>query len=166
MNPTMPWVFDDGGRAGAGFRGHAQDCVCRAIAIATGHDYRAIYDALNGAEAAKTRWTRQRGSARTGITKDVERPFLRNIGWTWQPTMYIGVGCTVHLRAGELPPVGRLVVACSRHLTAVIDGVIHDTHDPSRAGTRCCYGFYYRAEDTRVATWVTHFQKRNIRRRR
>jgi len=29
-----------------------------------------------------------------------------------------------------------------RHLTAVIDGVIHDTHDPSRDGTRSVYGYY------------------------
>jgi hypothetical protein len=28
----------------------------------------------------------------------------------------------------------------------VIDGVIHDTHDCSRGGTRCVYG-YWRKED-------------------
>ncbi len=37
--------------------------------------------------------------------------------------MQIGSGCTVHLRADELPS-GRLVVSVSRHLTAVIDCVI------------------------------------------
>jgi len=30
----------------------------------------------------------------------------------------------------------------SRHLTTVIDGVIYDTYDPSREGTRCVYGYY------------------------
>ena len=55
--------------------------------------------------------------------------------------MQIGSGCTVHLRADELPP-GRLVVSVSKHLTAVIDGVIHDTHDCSRRGTRCVYGYW------------------------
>ncbi len=29
-----------------------------------------------------------------------------------------------------------------RHYTAVIDGVINDTHDPSREGTRCVYGYW------------------------
>jgi hypothetical protein len=24
----------------------------------------------------------------------------------------------------------------------VIDGVVHDTHDPRRGGTRCVYGYY------------------------
>jgi len=55
--------------------------------------------------------------------------------------MRIGQGCTVHLRAEELPG-GRLVVRVTRHLCAVVDGVIHDTHDPSRKGTRCVYGYW------------------------
>ncbi len=55
--------------------------------------------------------------------------------------MAIGSGCTVHLRIGELP-AGRLVVSLSKHMTAVIDGVIHDTYDPSRGGTRCVYGYW------------------------
>jgi hypothetical protein len=49
--------------------------------------------------------------------------------------------CKVHLRDGELP-MGRLVVSLSRYYAAVIDGVIHDTHDPSRDGTRCVYGYW------------------------
>jgi hypothetical protein len=59
--------------------------------------------------------------------------------------MQIGSGCTVHLSADELPS-GRLVVSVSKHLTAVIDGVIHDTHDPSRRGTRCVYGYWQPGE--------------------
>ncbi|MGA2164193.1 MAG: hypothetical protein ABSH36_06960, partial [Solirubrobacteraceae bacterium] len=55
--------------------------------------------------------------------------------------MKIGHGCTVHLHAEELPS-GRLIVRLSRHMCAVIDGVIHDTHDPSRQGTRCVYGYW------------------------
>ena len=55
--------------------------------------------------------------------------------------MKIGSGCRVHLRERELPS-GRLIVSVSRHMVAVIDGVIHDTHDPSRGGTRCVYGYW------------------------
>lgn len=55
--------------------------------------------------------------------------------------MQIGQGCEVHLRADELPP-GRLIVSVSKHVTAVINGVIHDTHDPSRDGTRCVCGYF------------------------
>ena len=55
--------------------------------------------------------------------------------------MGIGTGCKVHLRADELP-AGRLVAALSHHMVAVIDGIIHDTYDCSREGTRCVYGYF------------------------
>jgi hypothetical protein len=75
------------------------------------------------------------------------------LGFTWTPTMRVGQGCKVHLVDGELPP-GRLVVSVSRHYTAVIDGVIRDTHDPQRTtfwyepdgstrrSERCVYGYW------------------------
>jgi hypothetical protein len=58
--------------------------------------------------------------------------------------MAVGSGCKVHLRADELPS-GRLIVRVSHHFAAVIDGVIHDTHDCSRGGTRCVYGYWVRS---------------------
>ena len=36
----MEFKNDDGGRVAAGFEGKTGDCVTRAIAIATGRDYR------------------------------------------------------------------------------------------------------------------------------
>ncbi|MDM3928731.1 hypothetical protein QRB35_22225 [Mycobacterium intracellulare subsp. chimaera] len=66
---------------------------------------------------------------------------MADLGWLWVPTMHIGSGCRVHLRADQLPS-GRLVVSVSRHTVAVLDGIIHDTHDPTRDGTRCVYGYY------------------------
>lgn len=140
----MRFVHDDGGRAAAGFKGATRDCVCRTIAIVSGLPYREVYGGLNAA-AARERRTR-RSSARTGVAKPTIRRYLAGLGFTWVPTMAIGRGCRVHLDARELPP-GRLIVAVSRHLTAVIDGVIHDTHDPSREGRRCVYGYYVRAGD-------------------
>jgi hypothetical protein len=140
----MKWVKDDGGREAAGYKGSAGDCVCRSIAIATGKPYQEVYDALNDL-ASRERWTgRRKGTtscARRGVYKETIRRYMASIGWKWTPTMKIGQGCTVHLNERELPP-GRLVVSVSKHETAVIDGVIHDTHDPSRDGTRCVYGYY------------------------
>jgi hypothetical protein len=83
----------------------------------------------------------QRTHGRTGVRRSSIRRYMKALGWKWTPTMFIGSGCKVHLRDGELP-MGRLVVDVSRHEVAVIDGVIHDTHDPSRDGTRCVYGYY------------------------
>jgi hypothetical protein len=69
------------------------------------------------------------------------RAYLAALGWRWTPVMQIGSGCRVHLRADELP-AGRLIVKVTHHLVAVIDGVIHDTHNCSRGGTRCVYGYW------------------------
>lgn len=144
----LPWIEDDGGRAAAGYKGTAGDCVVRAIAIATAMPYQQVYDLVNEHSSVEriTRRRKRKGrsSARTGVYKPTCRRVMQALGWTWTPTMHIGSGCTVHLRADELP-MGRLIVAVSKHWTAVIDGVIHDTHDPSRDGTRCVYGYWKRS---------------------
>ncbi len=139
----MTFIFNDGGRAEAGFHGRAGDCVVRAIAIATGKPYREVYDALNALAATERIGTRKRkkSSSREGVFRQTYSRYLRSLGWRWTPTMSIGSGCKVHLRVCELPR-GALVVRLSRHLTAVIDGELHDTHDCSRGGTRCVYGYF------------------------
>lgn len=143
----LPWVFDDGGRAKAGYKGTAGDCVTRAIAIATGRDYAEVYADLNtAATAERPRAGRKRSDARTGVHRPTIRRYLAQAGWTWTPTMGIGTGTTVHLAQGELPP-GRVIASVSKHLCAVIDGVVHDNHDPSRGGTRAVYGFWTKEED-------------------
>ena len=133
----MGWAYDDGGRIDAGFRGEAGDCVTRAVAIALELDYRQVYDELARRRGA----TGKPRSARQGIPRTIYEPFLSEHDWVWTPTMSIGSGCQTHLRADELP-AGRLIARLSRHISAVIDGVVHDTHDPSRGGTRCVYGYY------------------------
>jgi hypothetical protein len=142
----MDWIYDDGGRKAAGFQGSTGDCVVRAITIATDLGYNAIYETMNEfakGERVTKRMKGGRSSSRTGVHKKTCRAFMTELGWTWVPTMGIGTGTTVHLRDGELP-MGRLVVACSKHYVAVIDGVIHDTADPGRDGTRAVYGYYYK----------------------
>ena len=42
----MKWVYDDGGRSKY-FTSTTDDCVARAIAIATGKDYKEVYDLIN-----------------------------------------------------------------------------------------------------------------------
>lgn len=141
----MQWIYHDGGRKAAGYTGSTGDCVVRAIAIATEQPYQTVYDTFNalGKSERKTKARRGKSSARTGVYKPTIRAYLATLGWTWTPTMQIGSGCTVHLTDGELPR-GRLIVGVSKHLTAVLDGVIYDTHDPQRDGTRCVYGYWSR----------------------
>lgn len=143
----LQFQFDDGGRKTAGYKGKTGDCVVRSIAIATGSPYQEIYDKVNALATRERTGTRKRGksNARTGVYKGTTHKLLESLGWSWTPTMEIGSGCKVHLRADELP-AGRLLVSVSGHMTAVIDGAIHDTHDPSRRGTRCVYGYWQRAD--------------------
>jgi hypothetical protein len=138
----MNWVYDDGGRKDAGYRGETRDCVTRAIAIATGISYQTIYDTINElSECERPRGNNKRSNSRTGVQKSTYKSYLNDLGWKWTPTMLVGQGCKVHLRSDELPS-GVLIVAVSRHLTVVKDGVIYDTHDCSRGGTRCVYGYW------------------------
>lgn len=158
----MEFVYDDGGRAAAGYLGHTGDCVARAIAIAAELPYRDVYDALASGNAGQRRTKRSTGSrgrtAREGIntTRKWFKDYMASIGWEWVPTMHIGVGCKVHLVDGELP-AGRLIVVVSKHYLAVVDGVIRDTHDSQRrtywydrggqverVTERCVYGYWRR----------------------
>lgn len=138
----IEWVYDDGGRAEAEFKGETRDCVCRAVAIATGKPYREIYDRINElAKLERPRGGKNRSSARTGVHRSTQDKLMAELGFEWTPTMEIGAGCQVHLAAAELPS-GRLVVRLSKHVAAVSDGVLHDLWDCSRNGTRCVYGFW------------------------
>lgn len=139
----MDWVYNDGGRSNYFKAEKVGDCVVRAVAIATGKDYKEVYDDINRLAKSERRGKRKRGisNARNGVYKQTIRKLMDEYGWRWVPTMKVGQGCTTHLREDELPS-GRLVVSLSKHLTAVIDGTIYDTHDPSRDGTRCVYGYW------------------------
>ena len=139
----MEFVYNDGGRLMAGYKGHAADCVVRAIAIATRNPYQEVYDDLNAIAKHEHKGKRKSGksSSRTGVFRYTYETYLKSIGWKWTPTMFVGQGCKVHLRAEELP-AGWLIVNVSRHMTAVCDGVIYDTHNPARGGNRCVYGYW------------------------
>lgn len=128
----MEFRYDDGGRS-IYFKGDAGDCAVRAIAIASDTDYKEIYNELKAINKGK--------SCRDGTPNAVSKKWFKNHGWAWTPTMTIGSGCKVHLKADELPK-GVLVVRLSGHLACVKDGVLYDTYDCSRAETRCVYGYW------------------------
>lgn len=145
---AMNWIYNDGGRKDAGYRGETRDCVTRAIAIATGISYQTVYDSINSLSASeRPTKNKKRSSARTGVQKSTYKSYLNDLGWKWIPTMLVGQGCKVHLRSDELPS-GILIVSVSRHLTVVKDGVIYDTHDCSRGGNRCVYGYWVKGVKT------------------
>ncbi len=148
----MRWHYNDGGRKATGLGDSTgDDCVTRTIAIVTGQPFRVVRKALHelGLLYDKGELTifKTRGYTAVdhGVGKAAYKHYLEDeLRLIWTPTMFIGSGCKVHLRSGELPR-GKLVVRLSKHLTAVIDGVIHDTFNPARKGTRCVYGYWHAA---------------------
>lgn len=145
----MSFIYHDGGRKAAGYKGDTGDCVTRAIAIACDLPYQEAYDLVNALSKGEKPPKRFKGSgkssARTGVYKKTTRNIMNELGLTWVPCMKVGQGCKVHLRPDELPK-GKIIVSLSKHVAAVIDGVLYDTHDCSRGGTRCVYGYYIKQE--------------------
>ena len=148
------FVRDDGGRRRSGGGGGTGDCVVRAIAIATRRPYREVHDALTVAtvrhvaagRSAFARWARRMRGVRFvhadhGVQDEVYGPYLQALGWRFKSTKHLPRGRGVHLRADELPR-GRLLVLLRRHLTAVIDGVIHDVFDCGGEGRRRVQGYW------------------------
>ena len=118
---TIGYVFDDGGRKAAGFKGTAGDCVTRAVAILTGTDYRQVYNdaaALN----LESRGTR---SARNGITHKDRDKLCRDYGLV---RIKIPKGPKpTYSQAYEM--VGDCIVKTRRHICAIVDGQLRDTFD-------------------------------------
>lgn len=134
---------DDGGRKTAGYKGETGDCAARAISIAVELGYQDAYDLVNsyGQSERSSKSRRAKSSARTGVYTATMRKIMEELDWLWVSTMKIGQGCKIHMRTNELPS-GRIIVRLSKHYAAVIDGVVHDTHDPTRGGSRCVYGYW------------------------
>lgn len=139
----MELIYSDGGRSKY-FKGTTGDCVCRAICNATNSDYKDVYNLIN--ELSKhekvSKKKKGRSDARTGVYKETTKKIIEeHFKWKWHSCMGIGTGCKVHLKEDELPK-GNLIVRLSKHITCVKDGVIYDTYDCSRDGTRCVYGYW------------------------
>ena len=81
----MEFVFDDCGRAAAGYKGMSGDCVTRSIYIATGKTYQQVYDALY--QLAQTERTGKRKrrwpGSRAGAFRRTYQHYLESLGWRW-----------------------------------------------------------------------------------
>lgn len=132
----MPLVYDDGGRSKY-FKGRTGDCVCRAIAIASGMDYKEVYRGLFSAMGR---------APRKGLktSKKAFKDYMHGLGFVWVSLCSVGSTSSAHLIKGELPN-GRLCCSAHHHYVAVIDGVVHDTWD-SRYNSWCeprrIYGYW------------------------
>ena len=117
----LPYVYDDGGRSNYFKAKNVNDCVCRAVAIASGKDYMEVYKSMFD----------EGFTPRSGVfTRSVNfKRFMKEMGFKWVSLSSIGSHDSVHLVKGEMPPKGRFVCSVAKHYVAVVDGVVRDTWD-------------------------------------
>lgn len=137
MKELLPYNENDGGRSKYFKASSVGDCVTRAIAIASGRDYKEVYDEL---------FAIAKKSPRNGVKMSATKKYMKAHGFEWHATSGIGVGIKANLCKGDLPEQGAIVCRLSGHLVAVVDGVVQDTYD-SRTNTingkyRGVYGYW------------------------
>ena len=129
----MNYVFNDGGRQQAGYKGRVGDCGARAIAIAFKTDYVTAYKLVAYANSNMG----YAHSARNGVRKDVYDQILQALGWKWYPApKFVGRKA----KCSDMPK-GRVIARQAHHFVAVIDGIPHDTWDCSH---KMVYGYWAR----------------------
>lgn len=155
----MPFKRTDGGRATAGrVNGNVGDCAIRAITIATTRPYGEVFTDM---QAQYRHWVFNSNDA---LARDIKvfvkygyidfcmlehgtpnafiHHYLTQLGWMWTSTRGRGV-----LMQASHMPAGRVIVALSKHLTTVVDGVLHDTHDCSKGGAAIVHGHWLKQAD-------------------
>jgi len=157
MANVMNWYYSDGGRSRYFKAKFVRDCVTRAIANATGKDYKEIYDEINELAKSERKGKKKKGisNARNGVYKTTERKYLKSLGWVYKPVNSIGQVIKFHLTENDLKALGLesgcYILHIARHLTVVKDGVIYDTFNPTfdyntgESYEPMLYGYYYRA---------------------
>lgn len=129
----MAFQFHDGGRSRYFSNKVAvADCVPRAISIATGEDYKRVYDDLAALAVAEGLGNK---SVSNGSYKQVYGKYLASLGWHWQKVKH---PAGRKARPADLP-AGVFVASMAGHLAAVDHGDVKDIYDCS---DKMVYGYY------------------------
>lgn len=144
----MQYSYNDGGRSQY-FKGKGGDCVARSIAIATGIDYKEVYDVLAAGnklqrklKGFKKSSSSGKRTALRGINTDRTwfKKYMRQLGFKWV-NLDLGKFRRSFLKASDLPD-GVIICHIKRHYTCVIDGVINDAFDPTKKGDQIVLGYW------------------------
>jgi len=152
----MKFSYEDGGRSKYFSKEKVGDCVVRAICNASGKDYKEVYDAINQMSKKERTGCRKRGisSARNGVYKNTYKNYIKENLWSFEYicTNQIGSDEKLHLDYEELKEflwikgydIKRCacIVSVSKHLTCVYKGVLLDTYDCTRDGSRMIYNLW------------------------
>lgn len=125
------FIFSDGGRQAAGFKGVSGDCAVRALSIATGLEYRHSMKLIKEFAA---RGKQGNKAIAKGVYKEDLDALLRSLGWTWKTAPKFTGRKAMY---SDIP--GIAIVRMARHYAAVLDGELHDSWDSSG---KMVYGYW------------------------
>ena len=135
----MEWIYHDGGRKEAGYKGDVGDCVIRSICIAMNRPYSFVYDHF------KLMMETQQ-SPRNGVSRKLYKPYIESAGWVWKSLIVFGQKGRRKRLVSEDLPMGTLIVSVADHLCTVKDGKLYDTFDSSEKGKTIVYGYFYKPD--------------------
>jgi ABC-type bacteriocin/lantibiotic exporter with double-glycine peptidase domain len=118
---AIDYTYADGGRSEAGYKGTANDCAVRAIAIYTNLPYKVIYDDMRYFLEV-----RDGGSPRNGILEHHLTRYLAQLGFRYKDVK----NDNISLGSNKLPKRD-LIVILDQHVCAIIKGTVHDSYDPN-----------------------------------
>ena len=129
---TKKFIYNDGGRAEAGYKGYVSDCVIRAITIAGEYNYTVIYQDMS---RTMERYGHTK-SGRNRIPVEIANRYMSDMGFRY----VTGVkGLT--LDSGTFPQ-GRIVLDLEGHVCAMLDGVVNDNWDWTDDGKLAVLGYW------------------------
>lgn len=106
---------------------YIDDCTIRAISVLTNRTWNDIYDELSDFANSKSLMM----DSVESIENYLDNRYPRE--------------CHYSKKVGEFAeehPYGRYAVTMNGHITAIIDGIIYDTFDPSNRIMRCAWKIY------------------------
>jgi hypothetical protein len=131
----MGYVFNDGGKVAAGFKG-SEDCATRALAIALELDYK-------DARAILMKHSKMgrlgSGAISRGVYKEDLDSALRSLGWKWVSVKKIAGRKAKYTDIDST----RFIARMAKHFVAVVNGNILDTFDSS---DKMVYGYWEKTE--------------------
>ena len=131
----MRWIYDDGGREHEGYRGHTNDCVVRAIAIALRLKYKKAESLV--IEYVE-KYDKKKLPLSEGVYDTAYRPLLEDYGWFWKPMCFVGMKGRKYINDKDVP-FDIVICSLQQHLCTVDHHVVRDTRDYSGA---CVFGIF------------------------
>ena len=139
----LDYIYDDGGRRNAGYKGDTGDCVVRAAAIVLDYEfpharphYQTVYDAMAagmkaaGYVASGNAYAQKPRTGRAAKNKvnragDIQVRVLRSLGFE-KAKLPTGPRPTY---AEALRDFGPCIVSTRKHMAALVNGALRDTFD-------------------------------------